>query len=264
MLGIFDSGLGGLTVVQQLRRRLPHHDIAYLADQAHVPYGDRTDDELLGYLRDNIGYLHGASARAIVVACNTSCAVAMKHGWPESDVPVLNLIDNAADAIAAIGARHVGVLATTVTTQTGAYGNAIRARIPGVVVEELAAPALVPLVEAGRYSGRAVRAAVTEACEPFSRNLDVLVLGCTHYPILDPHFAAILGENVVRLDPAIAQADATVKLVQELGIAEGSGSTLYSTSGDPMTFAAAVRAILAEEDPHVVGARDILTRIGNS
>lgn len=263
MLGIFDSGLGGLTVVQQLRRRLPQHDITYLADQAHVPYGDRTDDELLQYLRDNIRYLQRVPADAIVVACNTSCAVAMKHGWPESEVPVLNLIDNAAAAIAAMGARRVGVLATTVTTQTGAYGKAIRARIPGAHVEEIAAPALVPLVEAGRYSGRAVHAAVSEACEPFSRDLEVLVYGCTHYPILDPHFASVVGEDVVRLDPAIAQADATVKLVEQLGIAEGSGTTLYATSGEPMAFAAAVRALLAEQDPHVVVAHDILTRIGN-
>lgn len=263
MLGIFDSGLGGLTVLQQLRRRLPHHDITYLADQAHVPYGDRTPDELLVYLRDNIGYLQEAASHAIVVACNTTCAVAMKHGWPASDVPVLNLIENAADAIAAMGARKVGVLATSVTTQMGAYGNAIRARVPGVAVQEVAAPALVPLVEAGRYSGRVVRAAVEEACEPFSRDLDVLVLGCTHYPILDPHFAAIFGDDLVRLDPAIAQAEATVKVALELGIPEGSGTTLYATTGEPMAFAAAVRALLAEENPHVVLAHDILTRIGN-
>ncbi len=263
MLGIFDSGLGGLTVLQQLRRRLPRHDITYLADQAHVPYGDRTPDELLGYLRDNIGYLRGVASHAIVVACNTTCAVAMKHGWPASDVPVLNLIDNAAEAVAAMGVRKVGVLATTVTTQTGVYGNAIRARAPGIYVEEIAAPALVPLVEAGRYSGRAVRAAVAEACEPFSRDLDVLVLGCTHYPILDPHFAAIFGDDLVRLDPAIAQAEATVKLVEELGISEGSGTTLYATTGEPMAFANAIRALLAQENPQVVGAHDVLTRIGN-
>jgi len=263
MLGIFDSGLGGLTVLQQLRRRLPRHDITYLADQAHVPYGDRTPVELLGFLRDNIGYLQGASSRAIVVACNTTCAVAIKHGWPPSDVPVLNLIENAADAIAAMGVRKVGVLATTATTQTGAYGNAIRDRVPGVRVEEVAAPALVPLVEAGRYNGRAVRAAVDEACQPFSRDLDLLVYGCTHYPILDAHFASLFGEGVVRLDPAIAQAESAIELVGRLGIAEGSGTTMYATSGEPMAFAAAVRALLAEENPQVVGAHDVLTRIGN-
>jgi glutamate racemase len=264
MLGIFDSGLGGLTVLQQLRRRLPHHDITYLADQAHVPYGDRSDDELLGFLRDNIVYLQGVASDAIVVACNTTCAVAIKHGWPASNVPVLNLIDNAAETIATMGARKVGVLATTVTTQTGAYGNAIRARVPGVQVEEVAAPALVPLVEAGRYNGRAVRAAVEEACEPFSRDLDVLVLGCTHYPILDPHFAEIFGDGLIRLDPAIAQAQAAEKVVRELGIPEGSGTTLYATTGEPMAFGAAIRALLAEENPQVVFAHDILTRIGNT
>jgi glutamate racemase len=264
MLGIFDSGLGGLTVVQQLRRRLPDHDIAYLGDQAHVPYGDRSPGELLGYLRDNIAYLERAGSKAVVVACNTSAAVGMSHGWPESRVPLLNLIENAADAVAMMGVRNVGVIATTVTTKSGAYGDAIRARIPGARVEEVAAPALVPLVEAGRFNGRAVRAAVEDACKPFSRDLDVLIYGCTHYPILDPHFAEIVGESVVRLDPAIAQAEATAKLVEERGIAPGRGATEYATTGDPLAFGAAVRALLAEESPHVIAAHDILTRIGNA
>ena len=262
MLGIFDSGLGGLTVLQQLRRRLPSHDITYLADQAHVPYGDRSPEELRGFIAENIKFLNDRGAKAIVVACNTSSAVAAKHGWPPSSAPILDLIDNAAEAIAKLGARRVGVIATSVTTRSGAYGDAIRARVPGVVVQEVAAPVLVPLVESGHYNGRAVRAAVDAACEPFS-DLDVLVYGCTHYPILDAHFAAIFGKDVVRLDPAIAQAEATEQFVQQHGIASGSGATVYATTGDPSAFTAGVRALLAEEHPHAVSAREILTRIGN-
>jgi len=264
VLGIFDSGLGGLTVLQQLRSRLPHHDITYLADQAHVPYGDRTAEELLGYLRDNLAYLNEQGANVIVVACNTSAAIAALHGWPPSGAPVLDLIDNAAQAIGALGAGRIGVVATTVTTRSGAYGKAIRACVPGADVKEVAAPALVPLVEAGSYSGRAVRAAVEEACAQFDRDLDVLVYGCTHYPILDAHFAAALGEDVVRLDPAVAQADATLRFVKERGIREGRGATHYATTGDPMAFATAVRALLGEEVPHVAVAGEIPTRIGNT
>lgn len=263
MLGIFDSGLGGLTVLQQIRRRLPRHDVTYLADQANVPYGDRTPQELQRFARDNIAFLNDHRARVIVVACNTSAAAVAKQGWPPSEAPVLDLISNAADAIARIGARRVGVLATTVTARSGAYGDAIRARVPGAQVEEVAAPTLVPLVEAGSYGGRAVRAAVEEACAPFSRYIDALVYGCTHYPILDAHFASVLGEGVTRLDPAVAQADATLRFVEAHAIPEGSGATMYATTGDALAFAAAVRALLAEENPHVIGARDILTRIGN-
>lgn len=252
MLGVFDSGLGGLTVVRQLRHKLPEHDVIYLADQAHVPYGDRSLEELQQYLRENLAFLNEHGAHAIVVACNTSAAIAMKSGWPPSAAPILNLIENAAEAVAALGARRIGVIATTVTTNSGAYGSALRARVHGAHVEEVAAPALVPLVEAGRYNGRGVRAAVEAACDPLSRDIDVLIYGCTHYPILDAHFAAVLGPDVVRLDPAIAQADAAVRFVEEHGVAQGGGTTHFVTTGDPIAFANSVRALLGDAEPIVL------------
>jgi glutamate racemase len=263
MLGIFDSGLGGLTVVRALRAALPEYDMIYLGDSAHVPYGDRAPDELLEFLEHNLAYLNAAGAQAIVVACNTSCSIAAKLGWPQSAAPILNLIENAADAVAALGARKIGVLATTVTARSGAYGDAIRARIPGAHVEELAAPALVPLVEAGHVHGHLVRSAVNEACEGFSPDLDVFVYGCTHYPVLDAHFEAVLGSTITRLDPAIAQAAAAAALVAERGIAPGAGTVRYATTGDPKEFSASVRALLGEEEPQVISAAEILTRIGN-
>ena len=250
MLGIFDSGLGGLTVLRQLRRRLPEHDFLYLADQAHVPYGDRSQDELQLFLRDNFDRLNKRGAELVVVACNTSCAVAMDRGWPAGEAPILNLIVNAAEAVAALGARRIGVVATTVTAKSGAYGRALRERIGGAHVTEVAAPALVPLVEAG-HRGRAVRAAVEDACAPLPRKLDVLIYGCTHYPILDEHFAAVLGPDVVRLDPAIAQADAAVDFVRTAAIVPGSGATDYLTSGDVRSFADSVRSLLGEDAPNV-------------
>jgi glutamate racemase len=255
MLGVFDSGLGGLTVVRQVRRRLPEHDVLYLADQAHVPYGDRAPEELQRFLESNIGYLNERGASPIVVACNTSCAIAMERGWP-AGAPILNLIENAAEAAAALGARRIGVIATTVTAKSGAYGRALRERIHGAHVDEVPAPALVPLVEAGRYNGPAVRAAVEEACAPLPRDLDVLIYGCTHYPILDAHFSAVLGPEVVRLDPAIAQAEAAVRFVEEHHIGAGGGATHYVTTGDPASFIASVRALLGEEEPVVIGGRE--------
>ena len=252
MLGVFDSGLGGVTVVRQLRHKLPEHDVIYLADQAHVPYGDRSPEELQQYLRENIGFLNEHGSHAVVVACNTTAAVAMERGWPSSNAPILNLIENAADAVAALGARRIGVVATTVTAKAGAYGRALRARVHGAHVEEVPAPALVPLVEAGRYNGRAVRAAVEAACSPLPRDIDVLIYGCTHYPILDAHFAAVLGPDVVRLDPAIAQADATVRFVEERSVAPGSATTHFVTTGDPVGFANSIRALLGDAEPIVL------------
>lgn len=263
MLGIFDSGIGGLTVVRPLRERLPEHDIIYLADQAHVPYGDRTPDELLAFMRNNLDYLNDAGAEAIVVACNTSSAIAAEAGWPPSAAPILDLIESAATAVAARGARRIGVIATAATTRSGAYGRAIRARAPQAHVEEVAAPALVPLVEAGRVHGGVVRTAVADACAPFSRDLDLVVYGCTHYPVLDAHFEAVLGASTARLDPALAQADAAARLVAERGIAPGAGVVRYATTGEPRALAASIRSILGELEPSVVSAAEILSRIGN-
>lgn len=263
MLGLFDSGLGGFTVLRPLRALLPQHDFIYLGDQAHVPYGDRSPEELHGFLRHNLDYLNEAGAGIIVVACNTSCAVAARLGWPSSQVPILDLIATAADAVAATGAQRIGVIATAATAGSGAYGDAIRARVPKAFVQEVAAPALVPLVEAGRIQGAAVRSAVREACEPFSPGLELVVYGCSHYPVLDVHFEAVLGESIVRLDPAIAQADAGARMAGELGIGPAGGVARYATTGDVLAFAVAVRALLGDSDPHVVGAAEILTRIGN-
>lgn len=263
MLGLFDSGLGGFTVLRPLRALLPKHDFIYLGDQAHVPYGDRSAEELFGFLRHNLDYLNEAGAGVIVVACNTSCAVAARRGWPESEAPILDLISTAADAVVASGARRIGVIATAATARSGAYGDAIRARAPEAIVEEVAAPALVPLVEAGRTQGAPVRAAVRDACEPFSRDLDVVVYGCSHYPVLDAHFEAVLGGSIGRLDPAIAQAEAAAGAAAALGIEPGAGVARFATTGDPRAFAVAIRALLGDADPRVVGAAEILTRIGN-
>jgi len=231
ILGIFDSGLGGLTVVRRVRALLPNVDIVFLADQAHVPYGDRTTDDLAGLLAQNVAYLAAAGANAIVMGCNTTCAVAAERGWPDAGIPILDLIDAAAEAVAVSGARRVGVLATAATTRTGAYGNAIRARKPAVHVEEIAAPRLVPLVEAGTLSGPLARSAVVDAVAGFAE-IDALVLACTHYPLLDDEFAAVLGSNVLRIDPAFAQAERAAAFAR-LQVAESGrgGRTRYLTTG---------------------------------
>jgi glutamate racemase len=251
MIGIFDSGVGGLTILRRLRERLPHHDFLYLADQAHVPYGDKTNDELAGYLVDNLGFLNAAGADAIVVGCNSSCGIASERGWPRSRAPILDLIESAASAVAQSGAIHVGVLATSATVRSGAYTRAIRKRLPGAIVEEVAAPKLVPLVEAG-ITGDAALAAVRESCEVFSAGIQRLVLACTHYPVLEPSFAQLYGIRVPRIDPAVVHAQAAEALVGELGLPPGRGTVRYATTGEPRALAAAVRTIIGEANPEVV------------
>lgn len=247
MLGLFDSGLGGLTVVRRVRELLPQHDIVFFADQAHVPYGDRSADELHRLLMHNVALLEEQGAELIVTACNTSCAIAQQYGWPPSGVPVLDLIESAALAVERDGHKRIGVVATNATARTRAYTRAIRARVPNATVTEIGAPALVPLVEAGRLEGDEPSAAVREACAGLPRELDVVILACTHYPWLDAHFAAALGAGIVRMDPARVQAERAQALAAKLGIAAGTGKTTFITNGDRDAFALAVHKVLGEE-----------------
>ncbi|HEX3458407.1 MAG TPA: glutamate racemase [Candidatus Baltobacteraceae bacterium] len=243
MIGLFDSGLGGLTVLARVRERLPFADVVFFADQAHVPYGDRPHAELLQLLRANLARLDEYGVAAIVMACNTSCAIAERYGWPDSRAPVLDLIESAALAVERGGFRRVGVVATAATVGAGSYGRTLRAYIGGVDVVEVPAPALVPLVEAGETQGSEPRAAVAEVCAHLPLDLEALVFGCTHYPVLEEHFRSALGSSVALIDPAIVQAERTASLAVA---AEGEGRTLYVTSGDEVAFLANIARIMDE------------------
>ena len=241
VIGLFDSGLGGLTVIARIRERLPSADIVFFADQAHVPYGDRTHGDLLRLLTANLTRLDGYGVDAIVMACNTSCAIAERYGWPPSQAPVLDLIKSAAIGVERDGYRRVGVVATAATVGAGSYGRTLRARIEGIDVVEVPAPALVPLVEAGDVDGATAHAAVAEVCAHLPLDLDALVFGCTHYPVLAPHFGALLGGGVALVDPAVVQAERAAELLGER--AEGTGEITYVTSGDEAAFQTSVARI---------------------
>lgn len=244
-----------------MRALLPQEDIVYYADQAHVPYGDRSPAELERLLAHNVAYLEGCGVDAIVMGCNTSCAIAASRGWPRCNVPILDLIAAAAAEVARSGARRVGVIGTLATVRSGAYGAAIRHRDSTIAVQEVAAPALVPLVESGRHIGPLARDAVAEACVALRGPLDALVLACTHYPLLDSHFAAVLGD-VVRIDPAQAQARRAAALVKRRPDAafaqqrrgEGGGRTRYVTTGELAPYRRGVDSILEPAAEHVAFA----------
>lgn len=237
-------------MLRNVRARLPHEDLVYLADQAHVPYGDRPHDELRAFLEWNVAFLDAHGVDAVVMGCNTSCAIAARYGWPPARAKILDLIDAAAQAVAGSGAQRVGVIATNATARSGAYGEAIRRRAPSIVVQEVGAPALVPLVEAGTLEGPVVAAAVAEACARFSGPLDAIVLACTHYPILDTYFAAALGPPVVRIDPANAQSDRAVAFVHARGERREAGRTRFVTNGELEPFRRAVVALTGPLGPH--------------
>ncbi|MGR4064862.1 MAG: glutamate racemase [Vulcanimicrobiaceae bacterium] len=236
MLGLFDSGLGGLTVLRRVRDELPDADLVFFADQAHVPYGDRSAEDLERLLRHNLAWFDARGVDAVVMACNTSCAIGQTRGWPESRARVFDLIEAAAIAVERAGFLHIGVVATAATARSGAYGRAIRARVPGAMVTEIAAPELVPLVEAGKTGTGEARDAVARACAQLPRALDAAILACTHYPLLDADFARALGAGVERLDPAVEQAARVARFAHERRMAGETGRTSYVTSGDAARF----------------------------
>jgi len=241
VLGLYDSGLGGLTVLRALRAAGIDRDVVYFADQAHLPYGDKTDVQIHGYLGENLAWLGAQGVEAIVAACNSSCAAAAGLGWPASAVPVLDLIETAGAAFAGTSYRRVGVVATVATVRSGAYARAIRVHAPDTDVIEVAAPALVPLVERGEAETPAAGDAVRAAVAALPADLDALVYGCTHYPLLDRWFAEALGPQVARIDPALAQAARTQRLLAQRAPAAGTATTTFYTNGDPVAFERAVR-----------------------
>jgi glutamate racemase len=249
MIGLFDSGLGGLTVVRRVRARLPQADLLFFADQAHVPYGDRAPDELHGLLSANLAWLERQGAAAIVIGCNTSCAIAERYGWPSTRAHVLDLIDSAATEVQRAGHRRLGVVATAATVGAGSYGRTLRSAVAGAEVWEVAAPALVPLVEAGEIGTPLAEDAVARVCAELPRDLDAVIYGCTHYPLLEEHFRRALGENVALIDPAVMQAERAAHLTE--GMPAESGRVRYVTSGELELFRTNVARIMNESDPDV-------------
>lgn len=236
--------------MRRLRKRLPHHDLLFFADQAHVPYGGRTPENLAELLAANVAWLNAAGTSMIVMGCNTSCAIAQRLGWPPSKAPILDLIESAAIAVQSQGYKRLGVVATEASVRTKAYTTAITSRMPGILVTEVAAPALVPLVESGKGGTEEAHQAVAAVCAQLPKDLEAVVLACTHYPILDMHFRDALGESVDLVDPAILHAERAADLAHN-GVALGLGDCKYVTNGDLEMFRTSIRMITGDFDPDV-------------
>jgi len=275
-IGVFDSGVGGLTVLREIIRRSPAESTIYLGDNARAPYGVRSDEEVLAFSTQSLDMLAEREVKAIVVACNTSTAVAIGALRRRYDLPILGVIRPGASAAAlATRNRRVGVIATPATIRSHAYFGAIKDENPAVEVYEHATPALVPLVEAGELSGPTAQAVVAEALAPlfgerdaagesiFPRppgaTIDTLLLGCTHYPLLRPIIAAIAGEQVAIVDSATATASALAELLGINGL-EASGPAeprateathLQLTTGDPGSFHALAGRLFGAAFPEV-------------
>jgi glutamate racemase len=276
-IGVFDSGVGGLTVLREIVRRSPAESTIYLGDNARAPYGVRSDEEVLAFSQQSLDLLAERDVKAIVVACNTSTAVAIGALRRRYDLPILGVIRPGASAAAlATRNRRVGVIATPATIRSHAYFGAIKDENPAVEVYEHATPTLVPLVEAGHLSGTTAEAAVADALAPlfgerdaagesiFPRppgaTIDTLLLGCTHYPLLRPIIESIAGGHVAIVDSATATASALAELLDINGLEVPGGATasgaadaahLQLTTGDPASFHALASRLFGAAFPDV-------------
>ena len=232
----------------EIMRRLPHESTLYLGDNARAPYGTRSDEEVLAFTREALDPFVERDVKAVVIACNTSTAVALADLRRRHRLPILGVIrPGAAAATLATRSRRVGVIATPATVRSHAYFQAIKEENPAVEVYEHATPALVPMVEAGGLSGPEVERVVRESLAPLlgerdasgefvfplppSARIDTLLLGCTHYPLLRPVIQAIAGDRVAVVDSATATASALVELLAMNGL-EAPG-TSRGTAADP-------------------------------
>jgi glutamate racemase len=254
-IGVFDSGLGGLTVAHAIMRGLPAESLVYFGDTARVPYGPKSPETVRRYSREIAAYLLDQGVKAIVVACNTATAHALPALRDELPVPVIGVVEpGARAAVAATRSGRIGVIATAGTIKSGAYVRAIHAEAPDASVTALACPLFVPLVEEGWTDHEATRSIAREYLAPFMHHeVDTLVLGCTHYPLLKPLIAQVVGSGVRLIDSAEETAADTRRMLGEhdLRAADGAGSYRFVASDDPQQFLTLGQRFFGDTIEHV-------------
>jgi glutamate racemase len=220
-IGVFDSGIGGLTVVRELIRQLPNESIIYFGDTARVPYGPKSPDTVLRYSREIVDFLHGEGVKAVVVACNTATAHALPALREENELPIVGVIEPGSRAAAkATRTRRIGVIGTQGTIRSGAYERAIASVSPDVEITALACPLFVPLVEEGWLDTEPTRLIAQEYLGPMAKaHVDTLVLGCTHYPLLKTVIGSVVGRDVRLIDSAEETAAETGIVLRERDLA---------------------------------------------
>lgn len=213
-IGVIDSGVGGLTVAKEMMRQLPKETIYYIGDTARCPYGPRLPGEVRKFTWEMTRFLEQYDMKMLVIACNTATAVVLDEIKRELTIPVVGVIQpGARAAIKQTKNRHIAVLGTTGTVKSRAYEKAIKAIDPGAEVYSLACPDFVPLVESGEYRSERAKQIVAQTLEPFKKTpSDTVILGCTHYPLLEPIIADYMGPDV----SVISSGDETARGVSAI------------------------------------------------
>jgi glutamate racemase len=223
-IGVIDSGVGGLTVAKEVMRQLPNEKIIYLGDTARCPYGPRTTGEVRRFTWELTNFLLKKHIKMLVIACNTATAAALDEIRKELNIPVLGVINpGARAAIKRTKNYRVGIIGTIGTVKSGAYEKALKSLNSRLFVTSQACPKFVPLVESGEYDGPIAEKIVQEALTPLlNQNMDTLILGCTHYPLLEPLIKNVMGEKVSVISSGDETAREISAILQYNGLLEES------------------------------------------
>jgi len=252
-IGVFDSGLGGLTVARELIRELPQEDIVYFGDTARVPYGNRSRETIRKYAAEDESFLLRHSVKLIVAACGTVSSVAADSA-EKLPVPFFEMVTYAAAAAAAATKNNkIGVIGTPVTVNSGSHKKEILKLKPNAKITACSCPLFVPLVEEGWFSPEdaVVKGTVARYLEPIkAAGVDTLILGCTHYPVLEDAVRRFMGESVTLINPGVAVAQAVKKYLEKADSAnEGQniGTHRFFVTDKPGSFKKTASVLLGEE-----------------
>ncbi len=240
-IGFIDSGVGGLTVVKEALRQLPHEDIIFLGDQARLPYGPRPAAQVVQFTWQMTNLMRRKGIKMLVIACNTATAAALETLRAHLDIPVVGVIvPGSRAAVKATRTGRIGVIATEGTVRSGAYAKALHRRNENLDVTSLAAPKFVPVVESNEYADPIAARVVTETLKPMRQaNVDTLVMGCTHYPLLRPFIQDVMGENVKLIDSGAETVSEVSVLLDYFDLANPqtqTGTREFYTTGNPRMF----------------------------
>ena len=246
-IGVFDSGVGGLSVLREIVRQLPQHDVLYLADSAHVPYGVRSIEQIQSFSVSITSFLVAQGAGVVVVACNTASAAALYHLRTRFELPIVGMEPAVKPAAERTRSQHVGVIATEATFQGELFASLVERFARDTVMHTQICPGLVERVEAGQLDDAETEGLLRDYLGPMlGAGIDSLVLGCTHYPFLRSAIERVVGPEVAIIDPAPAVARQTGRVLARQGWLRrhGAGQVTYFTSGDPAAFEAKARQLV--------------------
>lgn len=213
-IGVFDSGVGGLTVFSEIQKQLPQESVIYFGDLARVPYGAKSKDEIIAINEDVISYLLTRNVKMVIVACGTSSTIALEYNKERFSIPIIGVIGPAANtAFAVTKNKRIGVIATQATIKAHAFKNILTSLNKNIYIYEQACPKFVPLIEAGQTDGPEITAAIAEYVAPMLKEgIDTLIFGCTHYPHIASAMRRFVGPDIKFVNPAVG----TVALAREI------------------------------------------------